>query len=116
MAKTLPIYIDQGATWTLGLTLSNWSEDLDGYSARMQIRDSAQSSTIIAEPTGTITSTSDKTIQFELTEEETAAISATGDTYSDVTEYYYDVKLEDSAGTVWRLFNGPCYVSPEVTK
>jgi len=116
MARILPIRIDQGATWTLGLTLVNWKEDLTGYKVRMQIRDSAQSSTVIAEPTGTITSATDRTIQFELIKEKSTTIPTTGDSYNDFNEYYHDIEIEDSAGTVWRLFNGPCYVSPEVTK
>jgi len=118
MAKAVPLTIDQGSTWIVVITLKSASGawDLTGHTLRMQIRESAQSSTIIASPACTVTDATNGKIQVKLTAAQTAAISATGKGYSNVTEYYYDLEMENSSGTVWRLINGPCYVSPEVTK
>ena len=118
MAKAVPLTIDQGTTWIAILTIksgvSAW--DLTDYEFRMQIRTSAQSTTITAEPTCTILDATAGQLQIKLTATETSAIPATGTNYANVTEYYYDVEMESESGTVWRLMNGPIYVSPEVTK
>ena len=118
MAKAVPITIDQGTTWIVVMTLKSGAGawDLTDYEFRMQIRTSAQSTTIIAEPTCTILDAMAGELQIKLTATETSVIPATGAGYADVTEYYYDVEMESAAGTVWRLMNGPIYVSPEVTK
>lgn len=116
-AGVADLYIEQGTTFARTLTLSDGTNpiDLTGYTARGQIRAGATSATIIASFTFVITPLTG-TIVMSLTADETSAIATTGDKYSSLTKYYYDVEIEDAVGTVTRILNGQITVSPEVTK
>ena len=109
------ITIEQGATFRL---VAQWLDsdenpiDLDGYSARMQIRPYAESDevflTIDTGSNGGITIESDWEILIEVD----ATITETLDQYCGV----YDLELESASGVVTRLLQGKVKISPEVTR
>lgn len=109
------IYIEQGATYRLNIT---WKDsggtpiDLTGYTARMQVRHSYKSDTVLLNFTtengaitlggaaGTITIVGLAT----LTEDVPAKAGV------------WDLELVDGDGNVTRLLQGAVEVSPEVTR
>jgi hypothetical protein len=103
------IRIEQGATWQTALTLRD--TDLTGYTARMQIRATIDSDTVLVELTTGDGITIDGPagqIALLLTNEQTAAL--------DWTDGVYDLELTDPDGNVTRLLKGPVEVDPEVTR
>lgn len=109
------ITIEQGATFRL---VAQWLDsdedpiDLDGYSARMQIRPYAESDevflTIDTGSNGGITIESDWKIEIEIPADETETLTQ----YCGV----YDLELESSTNIVTRLLQGSVTISPEVTR
>ena len=119
IAGVLDIYIEQGTTWSIDLTIqqSNGQPmDLTGYTGRCQIRSSAISQTILASPAVTVTDAKNGKLTISLTADETAAIPVNGYSYSSVSQYVYDLELVDGMGRVMRLLNGYARISPEVTR
>lgn len=114
MAGRYKILIDQGSTWSLQLT---WLDsdgapiDLTGYSARMQIRPTLESSTVTASLTspsnGITLGGTAGTVTLAMTATQTAAITA--------GTYVYDVELV-SGLTVTRIVEGGLTVRREVTR
>jgi len=113
MAGKYDITIEQGATFTLSMTVKkNGSPvDLTGYTARMQARPHAGSSAVYLDlssvnkitlggPAGTIV--------ISLTAAETAALP-TG-------TFVYDLELISPLGVTTRLLAGRVVVSAEVTR
>lgn len=112
------ITIEQGATFTMPITYKDEygaAVNLSGYTARMQIRTSAQGQ-VMATPTVTITDAAAGEITVSMTVSETSALLVTGASHSNLTQCVYDLELVASAGEVIRLLNGICWISPEVTK
>lgn len=90
--------------------------DLTGYTARGKIKSGATSTTTIVSFTTDIPTFTDGKITISLTATQTASITTTGEKYSSLTKYYYDVEIEDGSGVVTRVLNGIARVSPEITK
>lgn len=112
MAGRYDFTIEQGATFSRTLALTDSSGDvfpLTGYSARMQIR-KTYDSTILADSTDNLTLT--------ISEAEgliTMTMNATETAKLDETEAIYDLEIENDAVTT-RLIEGNVTISREVTK
>lgn len=120
-AGVLDLLIEQGSTFTRTVTVTGpvpnlTPVDLTGYTARGQIRETAQSATIVVSFTCVVSDPTNGVITVSLTDEQTSAIPATGAKYSNYQTYYYDIEIESAGGIVTRLLNGKVSVSPEVTK
>lgn len=135
-AGTWNTVIEQGADWTRTLT---WQDsggtpiNLTGYTAKMQIRLSSDSTALIVELNsapatgkGTITlGGALGTIQLDLTAALTATLSFAGGETGTVTEAgetvegllgVHDLELTSPTGVVTRLVAGAVCFAPEVTK
>jgi hypothetical protein len=121
-ATNRPLYIEQGATFTLGF---NWHRegptvdgvatpgdpyDLTGWVARMQFRKSQQAPALVS-----ATSTDKITlggvtgrIDVKLTDEDTDALTT--------RSCLYDLELESPTGDVHRLLEGAVTISPNITQ
>lgn len=107
--------IDQGSTWRAILTAKGSDRvpiDLTGYTARMQVRPSIPSATVLANLT-----TENGGIEIEplageitlmLTDEQTAALPS--------GTWVYDLELVSAGGEVTRTIEGGFVVRPEVTR
>jgi len=120
MAGIYNIEINQGEDfiqyfkWTLtdGVT----PVPLTGFSWSAQIRSTANSSSILAELTVTTVSATEGIFTLSLSAALTAELPTSGERYSDVSEYVYDVIATSAAGTVYKVIKGSVLVSPGVTK
>jgi hypothetical protein len=109
---------NQGATFTRTLTWTDSAKkarDLTGYTARMQVRSSVESSSVIVELTtvnGKITlgTTTDTKGQVTL------LLSATTTAALTPGQYVYDLELVSAGGEVTRLLEGNFVVKAEVTR
>jgi hypothetical protein len=120
--------IEQGSTTDL---LLEWKDsngepvDLTGYSARMQIRPSVDSSTTYLSITDTL---SNDGTGLNLTPESASVvlpktsgsiglfISAASSSNLSFTEGVYDIELQSNSGIVTRLLEGLVKLSKEVTR
>lgn len=113
------LLIQQGETFSRLITIEDSLGvpiNLTGYTARAQIRLTAQSTTIAASFLCTFDADrSTGKITISLTDTQTSAITATGDTYSVLSTYTWDLEIIVGS-TVTRLLNGTVTVSPEVTR
>lgn len=110
MADFVEIQIEAGATFSTEITVSNadgTSKNLSDYSARSQLRKSYYALTS-TEFDVDITDSANGTITMGLTAANTANIKA--------GRYVYDVEIENSQGTVTRIFEGIATVLPNVTR
>jgi hypothetical protein len=89
--------------------------DLTGFDARAEIRPSATSPTVTAEIECSITEPMKGKIDLLITDEVTEVIPTTGTTWDKYETYQTDVEIYN-ATDVYRVYNGPILVSPEVTK
>ncbi|MPM97973.1 hypothetical protein SDC9_145154 [bioreactor metagenome] len=115
----LDIYIEQGTTWQLDLTIQQSDGtpmDLTGYTGRCQIRSSAITQSESATPTVTVTDPVNGKLTLSLSAEETSAIKVNGGSYASISQQVYDVELIDGMGRVMRILNGYARISPEVTR
>ena len=110
-AATYNLTIEQGADFAIQLTLSEdgSAKDLNGYSARAQMRlkktDTSPAATFVC----SVTSASEGKVKMSLTNGTTAALSP--------GIYYYDLELyTPNDGNVTRLLQGQATVVAEVTK
>jgi hypothetical protein len=120
--------IEQGATTDLLLEYkdSNGNPvDLSGYTARMQIRPSVDSSTVylsLTQATGSdgtglnLTPTSASLTLPTTSGSVGLFISATTSSGLSFTEGVYDIELQSSTGVVTRLLEGIVKLSKEVTR
>jgi len=103
--------LEQGATFDRQITVqeNNQALNLTGYSVRMQMRSTHDSSTIALTFTTTVASpATEGKINLIATATDTAAI--------EEGIYVYDLEIESSGGNVTRLLEGQVTVSPEVTR
>ena len=110
MASISNIFIDQGATFTTTVTVTDSNGDavnLSGYSVAAQIRKTFLSSTATAF-TATISNASSGEITISLTPTQTAALEA--------GRFVYDVVITASGGTKTRVVEGQVTVNPSVTR
>lgn len=114
-AARYPIRIEQGATWRTVLTVKDDTGqpvDLTGYTARMQIRQDYDTTTVLAELTtanGGITINGDNgQVTLLIADEDTAAYTWTSGVY--------DLELVSGSGDVTRLLQGPASLDLEVTR
>ena len=110
MASISNIFIDQGATFTTTVTVTDTNGDavsLSGYSVAAQIRKSHLSSTATAF-TATISNASAGEITISLTDTQTTGLES--------GRYVYDVLITASGGTKTRVVEGQVTVNPSVTR
>ena len=110
MASISNIFIDQGATFTTTVTVTDASGNtisLSGYSVAGQIRKSHLSSTATAF-TATISNASAGEITISLTDSQTTALEA--------GRFVYDVLITASGGAKTRVVEGQVTVNPSVTR
>ena len=110
MASISNIFIDQGATFTTTVTVTDSNGDavnLSGYSVAAQIRKTFLSSSATAF-TATISNASSGEITISLTPTQTAALEA--------GRFVYDVVITASGGTKTRVVEGQVTVNPSVTR
>lgn len=114
-AGKLDLVIEKGATFQKTLYYKDKTKvaiDLTGYTARMQIRETPQSSTFVAELTtenGGITITG-AAGQIDL------LLSATATSAISVDSGNYDLELESPGGVVTKLVRGHVSIIEEITK
>jgi len=115
LGNTFNITINQGATFELTIT---WKDsagtaiNLDGYTARMQVRETYSSATSIVSLTngaGITLGGAAGTVAIVISATTTTALTAP---FSGV----YDLELVNAAGVVTRLLQGAATVTPEVTR
>ena len=108
MATKANLVIDQGATFSTDLTLTDENGDaliLAGYTANSQIRKWYTSTNYIAFTTAVNTNIG--VITLSLTDSQTANLTA--------GRYVYDVEINDGS-TVSRVVEGIITVTPNVTR
>ena len=108
MATKANLVIDQGATFSTDLTLTDENGDalnLNGYSSNSQLRKWYTSSNSVAFSTSVNTATG--VITLSLTSDQTANISA--------GRYVYDVEISNGT-TISRVVEGIITVTPNVTR
>ena len=110
MASISNIFIDQGATFTTTVTVTDSNGDavnLSGYSVAAQIRKTFLSSSAPAF-TASISNASSGEITISLTDTQTTALEA--------GRFVYDVLITASGGTKTRVVEGQVTVNPSVTR
>ena len=102
--------LEQGATFSREITVqdSGSAMNLTGYTPRMQMRSTHDSSTIALTFTATILNAAQGKISLSATDTLTSAV--------EEGIYVYDLEIESSGGTVTRLMEGKVTVTPEVTR
>ena len=102
--------LEQGATLDRTVTVqeSGSAMDLTGYTPRMQVRDTHDSSTVLLTVTCSVSNASGGILRLQ----------STATTTSGIEEgiYVYDLEIESSTGVVTRLLQGNVTVTPEVTR
>ena len=110
MSSISNIFIDQGATFTTTVTVTDSNGDavnLSGYSVAAQIRKTFLSSSATAF-TASISNASAGEITISLTDSQTTSLEA--------GRYVYDVLITASGGTKTRVVEGQVTVNPSVTR
>ena len=110
MSSISNIFIDQGATFTTTVTVTDANGDavnLSGYSVAAQIRKTFLSSSATAF-TATISNASSGEITISLSPTQTTALEA--------GRFVYDVLITASGGTKTRVVEGQVTVNPSVTR
>ena len=103
--------LEQGSTFDREITVQENSQalNLTGYSARMKMRSTHDSSSIALTFTAAIANpATNGKINLGATATATAAV--------EEGIYVYDLEIESSAGTVTRILEGTITVTPEVTR
>ena len=102
--------LEQGATFSREITVqdSGSAMNLTGYTPRMQMRSTHDSSTIALTITASISNATQGKISLSATDTLTSAV--------EEGIYVYDLEIESSGGIVTRLMEGNVTVTPEVTR
>lgn len=120
-AGVYTLEVEQGATKNFRITYKDALEaaiDLTGYAGRGAIKLKASDAAPLAELTVTVSDPTNGIVDVSLSAaalKGNAAIK--GKTYAEKTLAVYDIEVytPDDADVI-RLLNGPCNISPEVTK
>lgn len=110
MAFTVNLYVEAGATFSREITYTNPDGsvfDLTGYTAELQVRETAKSATAVITMNPTLNTVSGK-VSFTLTALQTATLTA--------DKYVWAIELTHTDGTVLRFVEGDITVSPEVVR
>jgi hypothetical protein len=110
MAYIANFVVEAGATFTRTITVTEDDGtlfDLTGYTATLQVRLTASSSSAAITKTPTI-NVPNATISWTFTAAETATLTA--------SKYVYALELAHTNGTVIRLVQGDLNISPEVVR
>ncbi len=110
MAFTVNLYVEAGATFSREITYTNPDGtvfDLTGYSAELQVRQTAASSSaaITVEPDIDVET---GVISWTFTAEQTSGLTA--------SKYVWAIELSHLDGDVIRFVEGDITVSPEVVR
>jgi len=109
MAQIQNIYIDQGTTFSLSLTVNDQNgdiKDLTGYTVAAQMRRSYYTTTSTSF-TAAVSLPEDGEVTISLTAVQTSAIKA--------GRYVYDIEITGDGETL-RVLEGIVVINPEVTK
>lgn len=109
MATIQNLYIDQGTTYSLTITVSDQNgdiKDLTDYTVSAQMRKSYYSSTATSF-TASASSPTDGEVTISLTATQTSALKA--------GRYVYDIEIASDEETL-RILEGIVVINPEVTK
>lgn len=105
MATISNLYIDQGTTFGVTITLTGYN--LTGYTVRSQFRKSHTSS-IGHNFTTTIIDAAAGKVKLSLTPSQSSEIKP--------GRYVYDIEIESPSGDKYRTLEGSVIIAPEVTK
>ena len=102
--------LEQGTTFSREITVqdSGSAMNLTGYTPRMQMRSTHDSSTIALTFTASVSNAAQGKIQLSATDSATSAV--------EEGIYVYDLEIESAGGVVTRLMQGQITVTPEVTR
>lgn len=109
MATIQNLYIDQGTTYSLTITVSDQNgdvKDLTDYTVSAQMRKSYYSSSATSF-TATASSPTDGEVTISLTATQTSELKA--------GRYVYDIEIASDEETL-RILEGIVVINPEVTK
>jgi uncharacterized membrane protein YfhO len=109
MAQIQNIYIDQGTTFSLSLTVNDQNgdlKDLTGYTVAAQMRRSYYTNTSVSF-TAEVSFPEDGEVTISLTAVQTSALKA--------GRYVYDIEITGDGETL-RVLEGIVVINPEVTK
>lgn len=119
MAYTKNITVDQGTTFIEDFIISTGVDavlDLTGFVARMQVRDTSDTTTtrlnLNTENGKLLIVPLSGKVSIRLAPPDTSSIKFTGDKLKCV----YDLEIEDSAGTVTRVVQGSITFVREITR
>jgi hypothetical protein len=112
MAAYVELYMDQGASFTNTLTITddvtNAPVNISGYTLTSQMRRSYYSANATANITCTIVSANTGNVQMSMTPANTALIKA--------GRYLFDVETTDNNNYVVRILEGIINVTPGITR
>ena len=112
MAAYVELYMDQGASFTNTLTITddvtNAPVNISGYTLTSQMRRSYYSANATANITCTIVSANTGNVQMSMTPANTALIKA--------GRYLFDVETTDTNNYVVRILEGIINVTPGITR
>ncbi|CAB4170810.1 hypothetical protein UFOVP908_149 [uncultured Caudovirales phage] len=112
MAAYVELYMDQGASFTNTLTITddvtNAPVDVTGYTITSQMRRSYYSANATANITCTIVSANTGNVQMSMTPANTALIKP--------GRYLFDVETTDNNDYVVRILEGIINVTPGITR
>lgn len=102
--------LEQGSTFSREITVqeNGAAMNLSGYSSRMQMRSTHDSSSATLSFTASVSNAATGKIQLSATASQTAAV--------EEGIYVYDLEIESGSGAVTRLMEGKVTVTPEVTR
>lgn len=109
------IVADQGATLSRVVTWRDSAKrpnNITGYTARMQVRSTVESATVVLE----LTTENGRIILGGATGQVTLSVPATTMAAITADKYVYDIELVSPAGVVSRLMQGNFAVRGEVTR
>jgi tRNA threonylcarbamoyladenosine modification (KEOPS) complex Pcc1 subunit len=109
------IVADQGATLSRVITWRDSARtpyNITGYTARMQVRSTVDSSTVVLE----LTTANSRISLGGATGQITLTVSATDMAAVTAGKYVYDLELISSGGVVSRLVQGNFVIRAEVTR
>lgn len=111
MATLANIFIDQGATFSTTVTVTDVDQsalDLTNYSVEAQIRKTYESLTSVSFTTTISASPTTGLIDLELTPTQTAAL--------EPGRYVYDLVITSAGGIKTRVIEGIATVNPSVSR